>query len=82
MAGTISLCLPHGRSGVLRLLSSFDPNVPLAITDNIWFYSAHPNPGAPRCLPCSFNTSTIHTVSQALHSHNARHCWPAVTPTL
>ncbi|GLI65997.1 hypothetical protein VaNZ11_009692 [Volvox africanus] len=48
-------------TGLLKLLSNFDPEQPLAITDNIWFYTLHTNPGAPRCLPCGFNTSTIRT---------------------
>ncbi|KXZ51887.1 hypothetical protein GPECTOR_11g321 [Gonium pectorale] len=35
-------------TGVLKLLSSFDPDQPLALTDNIWYYALHPSPHAPR----------------------------------
>ncbi|KAG2491057.1 hypothetical protein HYH03_010503 [Edaphochlamys debaryana] len=61
--------------GVLKLLAHFDPNQPLAITDNLWYYSAHPTPYAPRCLPCGFNLSTIATN----HSFNPRPACPFCT---
>ncbi|KAG2422999.1 hypothetical protein HXX76_015597 [Chlamydomonas incerta] len=48
-------------SGVIKLLEQFDPEQPLAITDNIWYFTQHPAPAAPRCLPCGFNLSSIVT---------------------
>ncbi|KAK9916685.1 hypothetical protein WJX75_005772 [Coccomyxa subellipsoidea] len=45
-----------------QLLARFDPDLPYAITDNMWFEESlvaqppfrHPAAGAPRCLPCHF----------------------------
>ncbi|GIL93811.1 hypothetical protein Vretimale_188 [Volvox reticuliferus] len=65
-------------TGVLKLLANFDPEQPLAITDNIWFYTQHTNPGAPRCLPCGFNTSTI----QTNHTFTPRPACPFCTRAL
>ena len=49
-------------AAALQLLASFDPDLPYAITDNLWFEEAlvaqppfrHPALDAPRCLPCHF----------------------------
>ncbi len=49
-------------AGVLRLLSSLDPNVPMAISDHLWANFGHPSADAPRCLPCSYNLSSIRSV--------------------
>ncbi|GFR42726.1 hypothetical protein Agub_g3644 [Astrephomene gubernaculifera] len=65
-------------TGVLKLLSQFDPEQPLALTDNIWYYSLHPSPSAPRCLPCGFNTSSISTN----HSFTPRPACPFCTRAL
>ena len=35
-----------------RLLAHLDPELPFAISDNLWFRARHPNLFAPRCLPC------------------------------
>ncbi|MEW5312756.1 MAG: hypothetical protein WDW38_004365 [Sanguina aurantia] len=45
--------------GVRKLLSRFDPSLPLAITDNLWYTAKHPTYEAPRCLPCDFDLSKI-----------------------
>ncbi|GIL79838.1 hypothetical protein Vretimale_12458 [Volvox reticuliferus] len=37
---------------VKRLLAHLDPELPIAISDNLWFRARHPNLFAPRCLPC------------------------------
>jgi hypothetical protein len=39
---------------VWQMLEGFDPTVPYAITDNLWWGDQHggPSKGAPRCLPC------------------------------
>lgn len=47
---------------VMRLLQDFDPDLPYFITDHMWWAStpgraSHPNPEAPRCLPCEFDDS-------------------------
>ncbi|CAL8466520.1 g6056 [Coccomyxa elongata] len=49
-------------AAAMQLLGSFDPDLPYAITDNLWFEEAlvaqppfrHPALDAPRCLPCHF----------------------------
>ena len=40
------------------LLSAYDPERPLALTDSLWYQRKHRNPLAPRCLPCT-NSSSI-----------------------
>lgn len=45
--------------GVRRLVSQFDHNVPLALSDNLWWKANHPKLEAARCVPCGFNTSVI-----------------------
>ncbi|KAL3131943.1 hypothetical protein ABBQ38_007639 [Trebouxia sp. C0009 RCD-2024] len=47
---------------VMKLLQDFDPDLPYFITDHMWWASSpgrasHPNPEAPRCLPCDFDDS-------------------------
>ncbi|KAG2501555.1 hypothetical protein HYH03_000062 [Edaphochlamys debaryana] len=37
---------------VKHLLAHLDPELPFAISDNLWYRSRHPNLFAPRCLPC------------------------------
>ncbi|KXZ55598.1 hypothetical protein GPECTOR_2g1148 [Gonium pectorale] len=37
---------------VRRLLAHLDPELPHAVTDNLWYSHMHPNLFAPRCLPC------------------------------
>ncbi|PNW72215.1 hypothetical protein CHLRE_16g677350v5 [Chlamydomonas reinhardtii] len=37
---------------VKRMLAHLDPELPYAISDNLWYRSRHPNLFAPRCLPC------------------------------
>ncbi|GLI68037.1 hypothetical protein VaNZ11_012360 [Volvox africanus] len=37
---------------VKRMLAHLDPELPIAISDNLWFRARHPNLFAPRCLPC------------------------------
>ncbi|GLC47874.1 hypothetical protein PLESTB_000035100 [Pleodorina starrii] len=37
---------------VKRLLAHLDPELPIALSDNLWFRARHPNLFAPRCLPC------------------------------
>lgn len=34
------------------MLAHLDPELPYAISDNLWYRSRHPNLFAPRCLPC------------------------------
>ncbi|GIL52681.1 hypothetical protein Vafri_8499 [Volvox africanus] len=44
---------PARPPGILqRLLAHLDPELPIAISDNLWFRARHPNLFAPRCLPC------------------------------
>lgn len=43
---------------VKRLLSLLDPELPIALSDNLWHRSRHPNPFAPRCLPCHVAVDT------------------------
>ncbi|GAX82109.1 hypothetical protein CEUSTIGMA_g9537.t1 [Chlamydomonas eustigma] len=38
--------------GVINLIRRFNDMEPLAVTDNLWLMKKHPNPMAPRCLPC------------------------------
>lgn len=45
--------------GVRKLLARFDPSLPLAITDNLWYAAKHPTHEAPRCLPCDFDLSLL-----------------------
>ncbi|KAG2491406.1 hypothetical protein HYH03_010197 [Edaphochlamys debaryana] len=40
---------------VRRLLSRFDPELPIALSDNLWYDSRHPRLESYRCLPCGFN---------------------------
>ncbi|KAG2453861.1 hypothetical protein HYH02_002068 [Chlamydomonas schloesseri] len=37
---------------VKQMLAHLDPELPYAISDNLWYRSRHPNLFAPRCLPC------------------------------
>ncbi|PNH04608.1 hypothetical protein TSOC_009208 [Tetrabaena socialis] len=37
---------------IKRLLAHLDPEMPLVLSDNLWYRSKHPNFFAPRCLPC------------------------------
>ncbi|KAG2495281.1 hypothetical protein HYH03_006554 [Edaphochlamys debaryana] len=46
-------------SGAMRLLAHLDPSQPLALTDHIWFADRRHDADAPKCLPCSFNTSFL-----------------------
>ncbi|GIL79929.1 hypothetical protein Vretifemale_9167 [Volvox reticuliferus] len=46
---------------VKKLVSNLDHELPIALSDNLWFSNRHPNPNAPRCLPC-------HMASQKLPS--------------
>ena len=39
-------------SGVQRMVRHLDASQPIALTDNLWLLQQHPNPAAPRCLPC------------------------------
>ncbi|GFR48861.1 hypothetical protein Agub_g10815, partial [Astrephomene gubernaculifera] len=39
-------------AAVKRLVSRLDPDLPYAISDNLWYRTRHPNLFAPRCLPC------------------------------
>ncbi|GFR41913.1 hypothetical protein Agub_g2705 [Astrephomene gubernaculifera] len=45
--------------GVQQLLSNFDPELPLALSDNLWYETGHPRLESFRCLPCGFNTSNM-----------------------
>lgn len=66
----------------LQLLAGFDPDLPYAITDNMWFEESlvaqppfrHPAAGAPRCLPCHFADSPhalrMFTGMQIFHNLN------------
>ncbi|KAK9822059.1 hypothetical protein WJX74_004369 [Apatococcus lobatus] len=46
--------------GIQNLVKDIDPNMPYLITDHLWWSSVkgtignHPNPEAPRCLPCNY----------------------------
>ena len=63
--------------GVLNLLQTFDHDMPLAITDEIFWHSwgdatapRFHEDGPPRCLPCHFNQSGAHLM---LEMHATRH---------
>ncbi|KXZ55605.1 hypothetical protein GPECTOR_2g1155 [Gonium pectorale] len=43
---------------VKHMLDSYDPDLPLAFSDDLWYYGRHPNPHAPRCLPCNVLNET------------------------
>ncbi|KAG2454903.1 hypothetical protein HYH02_000733 [Chlamydomonas schloesseri] len=45
--------------GVRKLLARFDPEQPLALSDNLWHDSRHPRLEAVRCLPCGFDVSKL-----------------------
>ena len=34
------------------MVRHLDASQPIALTDNLWLLQQHPNPAAPRCLPC------------------------------
>ena len=34
------------------MVRHLDASQPVALTDNLWLLQQHPNPAAPRCLPC------------------------------
>lgn len=58
---------------VIKLLEDFDSDLPYFITDHMWWASSpgrasHPNPEAPRCLPCDFDDSKY---DQTLKPFNA-----------
>ncbi|GFR48863.1 hypothetical protein Agub_g10817 [Astrephomene gubernaculifera] len=57
---------------VKRLLASFDPDLPLAFSDNLWYLGAHPNPHAPRCLPCHLAGESLPSLKDILSTHYAR----------
>ncbi|KAK9867583.1 hypothetical protein WJX84_007677 [Apatococcus fuscideae] len=48
--------------GVQNLVKDLDPDMPYFITDHLWWSSvkgtvgSHPNPEAPRCLPCNYTS--------------------------
>jgi hypothetical protein len=39
---------------VKKLLEQYDPELPYAITDNLWYGDGHPSRVYPRCLPCHY----------------------------
>ncbi|KAG2488356.1 hypothetical protein HYH03_013046 [Edaphochlamys debaryana] len=57
-------------TGAQRLVAQFDPEQPLALSDHYWYMSSRPQPYAPRCLPCHFNTSLLIN-NTAAKVHNA-----------
>ncbi|PNH06691.1 hypothetical protein TSOC_006910 [Tetrabaena socialis] len=64
--------------GLRRLLSGFDPELPLALTDNLWYGSGHPRLEAYRCLPCGFNDSAL-PAAQTNLSYTPRAACPYCT---
>ncbi|KXZ48635.1 hypothetical protein GPECTOR_26g538 [Gonium pectorale] len=44
---------------VRKLLARFDPELPIALSDNLWYSTHHPALEAFRCLPCGFNASAM-----------------------
>lgn len=57
--------LPHScvHTGVQRLLQHLDPQQPWLISDNLLWRGGHDSRAAARCLPCSFDPSSITVVS-------------------
>ncbi|KAG2434057.1 hypothetical protein HXX76_007785 [Chlamydomonas incerta] len=49
-----------------HMLSEHDPNLPLAFSDNLWYDGRHPNPHAPRCLPCAMASEQLPTLAEVL----------------
>lgn len=62
--------------GVRRLISQYDPSVPLALTDNLWYNFTHPRLEAPRCLPCAFDTKQLAARQRAAYvpQRGCPHC--------
>eukprot|EP00198_Chlamydomonas_reinhardtii_P006618 XP_001695954.1 predicted protein [Chlamydomonas reinhardtii] len=49
-----------------HMLSEHDPQLPLAFSDNLWYDGRHPNPHAPRCLPCAMASEQLPTLAEVL----------------
>ncbi|KAG2453869.1 hypothetical protein HYH02_002076 [Chlamydomonas schloesseri] len=49
-----------------HMLSEHDPELPLAFSDNLWYDGRHPNPHAPRCLPCGMTHEELPTLAEVL----------------
>ncbi|GLI68035.1 hypothetical protein VaNZ11_012358 [Volvox africanus] len=57
---------------VKRMLASFDPSLPLALSDNLWYLSYQPNAHAPRCLPCHMANATLPSVEELVKTPHVR----------
>ncbi|KAG2501562.1 hypothetical protein HYH03_000069 [Edaphochlamys debaryana] len=55
---------------VKRMLASLDPDQPLALSDSLWYNSIHPNPHAPRCLPCDMREEDLPPLLDILEARN------------
>ncbi|GLI67989.1 hypothetical protein VaNZ11_012203 [Volvox africanus] len=57
---------------VKQLVANLDPELPIALSDNLWFSNRHPNPNAPRCLPCHMANETLPSLEEIFMSAPGR----------